>query len=50
MDMELCLSIETVVIQLLRAIKMAHNQSGQSELRVIANDYVVSPYQVTDGK
>ena len=36
------LSIETVVIQLLRAIKMAHNQSGHSELRVIANDYVVS--------
>ncbi|RKU18170.1 Rne/Rng family ribonuclease [Candidatus Poribacteria bacterium] len=36
------LSIETVVIQLLRAIRMAHNQSGHSELRVIANDYVVS--------
>ncbi len=36
------LSIETVVIQLLRAIKMAHSQSGHSELRVIANDYVVS--------
>ena len=36
------LSIETVVIQLLRAIKMAHNQSKHSELRVIANDYVVS--------
>ncbi|CAI8024917.1 Ribonuclease G [Geodia barretti] len=36
------LSIETVVIQLLRAIKMAHNQAGHSELRVIANDYVVS--------
>ncbi len=36
------LSIETVVIQLLRAIKMAHNQSGHAELRVIANDYVVS--------
>ena len=36
------LSIETVVIQLLRAIKMAHTQSKHSELRVIANDYVVS--------
>ncbi len=36
------LSIETVVIQLLRAIKMAHIQTGHSELRVVANDYVVS--------
>ena len=36
------LSIETVVIQLLRAIKLAHHQTQQSELRVIANDYVVS--------
>ena len=36
------LSIETVVIQLLRAIKMAHKQTRQSELRVIANDYVIS--------
>ena len=36
------LSTETVVIQLLRAIKMAHHQTQQSELRVIANDYVVS--------
>ena len=36
------LSIETVVIQLLRAIKLAYNQSKHSELRVIANDYVVS--------
>ena len=36
------LSIETVVIQLLRAIKTAHNQTGHSKLRVIANDYVVS--------
>ena len=35
------LSIETVVIQLLRAIKMAHKQTQQSHLRVIANDYVV---------
>ncbi|MDE0556822.1 MAG: Rne/Rng family ribonuclease, partial [Candidatus Poribacteria bacterium] len=36
------LSIETVVIQLLRAIKLAHHQTRQSELRVMANDYVVS--------
>ena len=36
------LSVETVVIQLLRAIKMAHKQTQQSQLRVIANDYVVS--------
>ena len=36
------LSIETVVIQLLRAIKLAYNQTQQSELRVSANDYVVS--------
>ena len=36
------LSTETVVIQLLRAIKLAHHQTQQSELRVIANDYVVS--------
>ena len=36
------LSIETVVIQLLRAIKTAHNQTRHSELRVVANDYVVS--------
>ena len=36
------LSIETVVIQLLRAIKLAHHQTQQTELRVIANDYVVS--------
>ena len=36
------LSTETVVIQLLRAIKLAHHQTHQSELRVIANDYVVS--------
>ena len=36
------LSIETVVIQLLRAIKLAHHQTQQSELRVMANDYVVS--------
>ncbi|MCG9132200.1 Rne/Rng family ribonuclease [Candidatus Poribacteria bacterium] len=36
------LSIETVVIQLLRAIKMAHSQTKHSELRVVANDYVVS--------
>ena len=36
------LSIETVVIQLLRAIKLAHHQTQQSELRVIANDYVIS--------
>ena len=36
------LSVETVVIQLLRAIKMAHKQTRQSQLRVIANDYVVS--------
>ena len=36
------LSIETVVIQLLRAIKAAHSQTRHSELRVIANDYVVS--------
>ncbi len=36
------LSIETVVIQLLRAIKTAHGQTKHSKLRVIANDYVVS--------
>ena len=36
------LSIETVVIQLLRAIKLAHQQTQQAELRVMANDYVVS--------
>ena len=36
------LSIETVVIQLLRAIKAAHNQTKHSKLRVIANNYVVS--------
>ena len=36
------LSVETVVIQLLRAVKMAHKQTRQSQLRVIANDYVVS--------
>ncbi len=36
------LSVETVVIQLLRAIKMAHKQTRQSQLRVTANDYVVS--------
>ena len=36
------LSIETVVIQLLRAVKTAHNQTKHSELRVVANDYVVS--------
>ncbi len=36
------LSIETVVIQLLRAIKLAHHQTQHSELRVMANDYVVS--------
>ena len=36
------LSIETVVIQLFRAIKLAHHQTRQSELRVMANDYVVS--------
>ena len=36
------LSIETVVIQLLRAVKLAHHQTQQAELRVIANDYVVS--------
>ena len=36
------LSIETVVIQLLRAIKLAHHQTQQAELRVIANDCVVS--------
>ena len=36
------LSIETVVIQLLRAIQAAHNQTRHSKLRVIANDYVVS--------
>ena len=36
------LSMETVVIQLLRAIKVAHKQTRQSQLRVIANDYVIS--------
>ena len=36
------LSTETVVIQLLRAIKLAHHQTQQSELRVAANDYIVS--------
>ena len=36
------LSVETVVIQLLRAIKTAHKQTRQSQLRVTANDYVVS--------
>jgi len=35
------LSVETVVIQLLRAIKMAHKQTRQPQLRVTANDYVV---------
>lgn len=36
------LSIETVAIQLLRAIKAAYIQTDHSKLRVIANDYVVS--------
>lgn len=36
------LSIETVVIQLLRAIKIARRQTRNSELRVIANDHVIS--------
>ena len=36
------LSVETVVIQLLRSVKMAHKQTHQSQLRVIANDFVVS--------
>ena len=36
------LSIETVVIQLFRAIKMAHRQTRDAELRVIANDHVIS--------
>jgi len=36
------LSIETIGIQLLRAIKVAYLQTNQTELRVIANDYVVS--------
>ena len=44
------LSIETVVIQLLRAIKLAHHQTQQSELRVIANDYVVSHVKSEMGK
>lgn len=36
------LSIETVVIQLFRAIKIAHRQTQDSELRVIANDHAIS--------
>ena len=36
------LSIETVAIQLFRAIKAAHRQTQKSELRIIANDGVVS--------
>ena len=36
------LSIETVGIQLFRAIKAAHRQTQKPELRVIANDDVVS--------
>lgn len=36
------LSVETVVIELLRAIKLAHKRTRQSQLRVIANDFVLS--------
>ena len=36
------LSVETVVIQVLRAIKMAHKRTRQSQLRVLANDLVIS--------
>ena len=36
------LSIETVVIGLLRAIKAAYRKTRQSKLRIIANDHIVS--------
>ena len=36
------LSIETVAIGLFRAIKVAHLQTRQSKLRIIANDHIIS--------